>query len=342
MKFIRKRWYILIIVLLAIGGIWFVRRPKPQGFREYTVTRQPLVVTLSASGSIQADRKADLTFQTGGRLSWVGVKKGDWVKKWQGIASLDKRQLEKNLQKELNDYLTSRWNFQDTRDAYTVSTDNLDAYTLTTAARRVLERSQFTLNNSVLDVEIQAVSKEFASLIAPFDGLVTSLPAHVGTNVTSTTLIATVLDPDSMYFEAQIDEVDISKIKIGAPVELTLDAYPEEVIDAKVINIDFSPISLSGGGTGYAVRISLPPQTDNLKFKLGLNGNADIIMATLDEALILPPAAIAQKDGRSVVKVSQGKQVVERAIEVGLETEDEVEIKSGLNDGDRVIIDTPQ
>lgn len=337
-KKIRRYWYLILIGLAIAGGIFWWRRPKPVHYKEYTVSKQPLAVTLSSSGTIVPERKADLTFQTGGRLSWVGVKKGDWVKKWQGIASLDKRQLEKNLQKELNDYLTSRWNFQDTRDAYTVSTDNLDAYTLTTAARRVLERSQFTLNNSVLDVEIQMVSKEFASLVAPFDGMVTNLPVYIGTNVTSTTAIATVVDPDSMYFEAQVDEVDIAKVKVGAAVQLTLDAYPEETFDAKVTDIDFSPISLSGGGTGYAVKISLPPQTDDLKFKLGLNGNADIIMVELDEALTLPPAAVAQKDGRWVVKVRRGKEIAEQNVEIGWETEDKVEIKSGLTTGDKVYV----
>jgi hypothetical protein len=141
-----------------------------------------------------------------------------------------------------------------------------------------------------------------------------------------------------MYFEAQIDEVDISKIKPGAAVELTLDAYPEEVIDAKVVSIDFSPNSLSGGGTGYAVKISLPQQTNDLKFKLGLNGNADIIMAKLNEALILPPAAIAQKDGRWTVKVKRGKEYIEQNVEIGWETEEKVEIKSGLTTGDKVYV----
>jgi len=338
-KFFKKYWYIVILLLIVAGGIGWKLRPKPAAYREYTVEKGPLQVVLSASGTVSAENKADLTFQTGGRLSWVGVKKGDRVRKWQGIAALDQRTVQKNLEKELNDYLKTRWDFQGNRETYNVSTDNLDKYTLTPAVRRLLEKSQFDLNNSVLDVELQAVVKEFSSIVSPFSGLVTSVSApNPGVNVSAGSVIATVIDPDSIYFEAQIDEVDISKIKIGAQVELVLDAYPEEVIDAKVISIDFSPISLSGGGTGYAVKISLPAQTDDFKFKLGLNGNADIVMAKLEEALILPPAAVSQKNGRWTVKIKQGKEIIERNVEVGWETEEKIEIKSGLKIGDQVYV----
>jgi macrolide-specific efflux system membrane fusion protein len=338
-KFFKKYWYIVILSLIIAGGIGWKLKPKPVAYREYIVEKGPFQVMLSASGTVRAENKADLAFQTGGRLSWVGVKKGDRVKKWQGIASLDQRTVQKNLEKELNDYLKTRWDFQGNRETYNVTTDNLDRYTLTQGVRRLLEKSQFDLNNSVLDVELQSVVKEFSSIVSPFSGLVTnvSLP-NPGINVTGGSVIATVIDPDSMYFEAQIDEVDISKIKIGAAVELTLDAYPEEVINAKVVSIDFSPISLSGGGTGYAVKISLPQQTNDLKFKLGLNGNADIIIVKLDEALILPPAAVSQKDGRWIVKIKRGKEYIERNIEIGWETEGKVEIKSGLGLGDQVYV----
>lgn len=339
MKFLKKYWYIVILLLGLAGGIGWKLKPKPAAYHEYTVEKGPLQVMLSAAGTVKAENQVDLAFQTGGCLSWVGIKKGDRVKKWQGIASLDQRTVQKNLEKELNDYLKTRWDFQDNREIYNVSTDNLDSYTLTPAVRRLLEKSQFDLNNSVLDVELQAVVKEFSSIVSPFSGLVTnvSLP-NSGINVTAGSVVATVIDSDSMYFEAQIDEVDISKIKMGAAAELTLDAYPEEVINAKVISIDFSPISLSGGGTGYAVKISLPSQTVDLKFKLGLNGNADIIMVKLDEALVLPPAAVSQKDGRWTAKVRSGKEIVERNVEVGWETEEKIEIKSGLELGDQVYV----
>jgi macrolide-specific efflux system membrane fusion protein len=91
-------------------------RPKAVKYEEYTVSREDIREELTVSGEIRAEKQADLRFQTGGRLAWVGVKQGDWVKKWQGIAGLDRRSIEKNLQKELNDYMNERWNFEGDRE----------------------------------------------------------------------------------------------------------------------------------------------------------------------------------------------------------------------------------
>lgn len=339
MRTIKKYGYaaMLVVILAGIGAWKFW--PRPLEYREYSVETGPFQVTLSVSGVIKAEKQADLVFQSGGRLAWVGVKKGDWVKQWQGIASLDQRTVQKNLEKELNDYLKIRWDFQDNREIYNVTTDNLDGYTLTPAVRRLLEKSQFDLNNAVVDVEIQAVAKEFSGLSSPFAGLVADLKfPDAGVNLTTGTLVATIIDPNSTYFEAQVDEIDIAKVRIGAPVKLVIDAYPEESIETKVVDIDFAPISLSGGGTGYAVKIGLPPQTDDLRHKLGMNGDAEITVVKLENVLILPQEAVSQKDGQWFVKVRQGKQVVERKISIGWETEDKMEIVSGLAANDKVVV----
>lgn len=339
MRVIKKYWYATMLVVILVGiGTWKFW-PRPVEYREYLVETGPLQVTLLVSGVIKAEKQADLVFQTGGGLAWVGVKKGDWVKKWQGVASLDQRTVQKNLEKELNDYLKTRWDFQGNREIYNVTTDDLDRYTLTPAVRRLLEKSQFDLNNAVLDVEIQAVAKEFSGLSSPFAGLVTDLKfPNSGINVTAGSVMATIVDPDSLYFEAQVDEIDIAKVRIGAPVKLVIDAYPEESIETKVVDIDFAPMSLSGGGTGYAVKIGLSPQTDDLRRKLGMNGDAEITVVKLENVLILPQEAVSQKDGQWFVKVREGKRVVERKISIGWETEDKVEIVSGLAANDKVVV----
>lgn len=336
----RKRWYILILVLLlGVGGLWWGTHSKQEQFKEYTVTREPIKVTLSVSGNLNADRRADLSFQTGGRLSWVGVAEGQRVRKWQALASLDQRSVEKTIKKDLNTYLATRSDFQTTRESNNVTTDNLDQYTLSTAARRVLEKSQYDLNNSVLDVEIQSVAKEFATVVAPFDGIVTTLAlANPGVNVLATTPLATVIDPTSLYFQAQVDEVDLAKVRVGATVELILDAYPDDPISSTVSSIGFSPVALSGGGTGYNVRIGIPSQTEDLKYKFGMNGTAVVTVQESNDALTLPIAAVSQTSGRSTVLIRNGKSVEEKNITTRLESSDAIEITGGLSEGDKVVV----
>lgn len=338
-KKIRRYWYIFLLLAVVGIGIWWWKRPRPVEYTEYTVTQQPLKVELTVSGSLTAEKLADLKFQAAGRLAWVGVQKGERVKKWQGIASLDKRSLKKTLEKELNDYLNERWDFEDDRDTYHVTTDDLDAYTLTDAARRVLEKAQFDLNNTVLDVEIQTVTNELATIVAPFDGLVAELPKpNPGVNVAITDIIATVVDPDTIYFKAEVDELDIGKLQVGQPVELILDSFPDEPLPSTVTEIGFSPLVLSGGGTGYELKIALPVSNDSLKYKLGMSGDAEVTLAEKDDVLVLPAEAVTQKNGENLVQQLSEGELVEKKIRVGWETDEYVEVLSGLSKGEIVVI----
>lgn len=341
MKILRKYWYIILILAVAAGGIWWRVRPKAVKHEEFTVSRGDIREELTVSGEIKADKQADLRFQAGERLAWVGVKQGDWVKKWQGVASLDRRTVQKNLEKELNDYLKTRWDFQGNRETYNVITDNLDSYTLTPAVRRLLEKSQFDLNNSVLDVEIQAVAKELATIAAPFDGLVSELKfPEAGLNVAATDIIATVVDPATVYFGAEVDEVEIGKIFVGQEAELVFDAYPEEPVVSRVSRIGFSPVTLSGGGKGYRVKLYLAGDNYDLKYKLGMSGDARLLVAEKTGVFTLPNEAISEKDGKKLVKQKVGTEIIEKKIEVGLESEERIEISGGLREGDAVVKET--
>lgn len=328
----------LILIVAGIIAKQTIFKKKPE-YKEYVVTRQTLIDKLSVSGSLSAEKQADLKFQASGRLAWVGAKEGDWVKKWQTIVSLDKRLLQKSLQKELNDYMNERWNFQGDRETYDVSTDKLDKYTLSNAARRVLEKAQFDLNNTVLDVEIQSVTNEYAAITAPFDGLIVKLnQPNPGINVYVTDIIAQIVDPSTIYFGAEVDELDISKIYEGQEVEISLDAYPDETVQAVVSSIGFSPITLSGGGTGYEVKIKLPQSNMDMKYKLGMNGDAEIISEKRESVLVLPTEVIVHQERHTSVLVKEAGQLKKKDISVGLETDELIEITAGLREGDLVVI----
>ena len=196
------------------------------------------------------------------------------------------------------------------------------------------------LNNSVLDVEIQAVAKEFASIAAPFEGLISDLKfPDPGINVGATDVIAAIVDPETVYFEAEVDEVEIGKIFAGQEAEVVFDAYPEETVFSRVSEIGFSPVTLSGGGKGYRVKLTLPGENRDLKYKLGMSGDAKLAVAEKVEVLTLPAVAVSEKEGKKLVKQKQGKEVVEKEITVGLETEERVEILEGVREGEKVIVE---
>jgi macrolide-specific efflux system membrane fusion protein len=109
MNFVRKYWFWGLVVVAVLGFVGFkMFAPVPLKGKTFTVKKGDLRDTLSFSGTVDASEKVALKFQSSGRLSWVGVKEGDVVKKFQGIASLDRESLKKTMANYLNTYLKER------------------------------------------------------------------------------------------------------------------------------------------------------------------------------------------------------------------------------------------
>lgn len=303
----------------------------PRGLYETAkVEKQDLAEVVSASGEVIAQNQVDLKFQTSGQLAWVGVKEGDRVEKWQAIASLDRRQLEKTLRKELNDYSNERWDFDQAHEDY-------EGLFITNAFRRILEKAQFDLDNTVIDVEIADLAIKLATLTTPISGIVTNAEVPIaGVNILSTTTAFTIADPSEMKFVANVDETDIWGVRIGQKATITLDSYLEKELEGTISQIAFASITTSGGGTAFPVDITLPENKD-LQFKVGMNGDAEIIIAQEESILTIPVEALIEEDSQKLVKIIDGRNVKEVVVETGIESDTRIEILKGLVEGQTVI-----
>lgn len=329
--------FILLVAILLIPKrvISYLKGPIEQ-YETAKVKKQDLSQTISASGKTQAENQAILKFQTSGKLTWVGVKEGDKVKKWQAIASLDKRELEKKFKKELNDYMNERWDFEQTQEDYK---ETKERHLVTDAIKRILEKAQFDLNNVVIDLEIADLAVKFATITSPIDGIVIDIESPVaGVNITPATARFTIADPSMMKFVANVDESDIGRVRIGQKVIISLDAYPEEEFEGEVSKIAFASITTRGGGTAFPVDITLPENIEQ-RFKVEMNGDVEIIIASGEEVLTVPNEAIKRKAGKTYAQIIEKKEVKEVEVEVGIENGTKTEILKGLSEGQIVITD---
>lgn len=328
----------VLIILLTVPRriISYVKGPAEK-YETAKVKKESLQQTISASGEVQSETQATLRFQASAQLAWVGVKEGDYVKKGQAIASLDKRSLEMTLKKELNDYMNERWDFEQTREDYNITTNPLEQYTLVNEVRRILEKAQFDLNNSVIDVEIADLAKKLATIISPIEGIVTTIESPVaGVNITPATAEFIIADPSAMKFVADVDESDIAAVRIGQEVIISLDSYLEEEFEGQVSRIAFASITTSGGGTAFPVEIPLATNVDQ-RFKVGMNGDAEIIIESRPETLTVPLEAIKRKEGQEYVQVIEGRKIKEVEVKTGVSSDTKIEILEGLSEGQVVI-----
>jgi RND family efflux transporter MFP subunit len=337
----RRKIFWFFVIGLACGLIaWRVIPGLAKNQKKettYTVKRDTIRQTLTISGELDAEEKVTLRFAASGYISWVGVKLGDRVKKYQAIASLDQRELQKNLQKYLNTYMSERWDFEQTKDEYREPAQ--DYWNLSWDQRReldrALEKAQFDLNSAVLDVELKDISLKYAVLISPIDGIVTKVAMPVaGVNVTPTQAEFEVTDPATLYFSLLPDQTEVTGLSPGMTSEIVFDSYTDEKVNGTIKDISFIP-KAGETNTVYEVKIQFP-LGDSLqtKYRLGMTGDATFVLSEKPEALVIPLSFInTEKDKKYVMKKNKDKKD-KVYVTTGIESDQIIEITDGISEGD--------
>ena len=326
---LKKFWYIALIVI-AIGGYFLYQNQQAQAAKKeatHTVTRETLQDVLALSGKVDADEKVSLHFQSGGRLAWLGVKEGDAVKKFDGIASLDQRQLEKTLQKYLNTFSKERTDFDQSQDDNDTLTIDLKEE-VRNRANRTLDQSQIDLNNAVIDVELQTLAKEYAYLYSPIDGIVTHVGAPAAGMNVSITDTFDVINPETIFFALAADQTEVVKLGEGMTAKITLDAYPDEQIQGTVTSIAFTPTT-GETGTVYEVKMNLSG-LQNMKYRLGMTGDAEFVLKEIPNVVAIPYEYVIDENDKQYVNKKVNGQKVKTEIQTGSEFDGLIEVTDGL------------
>ncbi len=329
-KFLTKRNIIIAVVILAGLGVWWWRagvaaRKAAAAVKIVQVTRKDIESVLSVSGEIVSDKEATLTFPAAGKLSYVGVAEGDSVKKGQALLSLDPGDLETAVRDDYYAYLAADANAKEVEDS--VKGHDSDE----TFAQKNARVAAQTARDEAYDVWLKAQrALHNSTLYAPFDGIVTNITANAVGDTVGVTDGATVVDPASLHFEAEVDETDIGGVEVGMPARLTLDAFSGQTIDATVQRIGYVTQISSTGATVFPVEMAVTDPIQS-KFRIGMNGDADIILGTAKNVLTLPIEAVND----NVVNLPNGKTAT---IETGLAGVNDIQVTGGLNEGDKVVI----
>ncbi|CAN5197735.1 efflux RND transporter periplasmic adaptor subunit [soil metagenome] len=324
----KKKSVIIFVAILLVAVIFRPKAPKP--VPTTTVTRGDITQVVSASGTVFAASSVNLSFLTGGKLTYLGVKNGDEVKQYQTIAVLDQRSTQKNLENALIDYSKQRNTFDSVQD----SNGNTKPESAANATmRRILENNQNDLNKAVNSVELQSLAKEQSVLTSPIAGVVTRADvSSSGVNVGPTTTF-TIADTSNLIFKADVDESDIGKIVVGQIMKITLDAFPDTPVNASVESIDVASHATSTGGNAYTVQATIPAGA--LAYRIGMNGDSQIVVAGNQNVITIPLSSLIDD---THIYVQKGKSFEKRQIRMGIQSDTEAEVVSGLKVGDKVAL----
>ncbi len=336
--FFRHHWKkILILVLLVCGGLFWrqYQMDKNKPVLNFThPAREDISQTLQVSGVVDAKERARLRFLLGGKVTYLGAQEGDWVKRYQTIAKIDSQDLEKRLSQDLNTYFNQRMDFEQSRADYK------DKAT-TTTDERIIQKSQKNLENKVLDVEVRDITIRNTLLSSPIAGILVSSPVSVPGVQLSASDAFEIVNPQSLVFRATIDERDLSQVRVGQEATLVLDAYPDREVTTTVAKIGYVSAATS---TGTVFLAELPLSNSGWDnpldhFRLGMNGDVDILLKRGSHVLTVPTSSIRERDGKKYVQLKKTTQeTLEVEVGVGIETDDRTEIVSGLTESDEVLV----
>lgn len=184
-------------------------------------------------------------------------------------------------------------------------------------------------------------------LTAPVDGVVNQVNYEAGEQFgLSGGEVVSLLVDNSFNIEVDISESNISKVKAGDEVEITLDAFPSDLILNGRVSFIEPAQTLIQGVVYYKVKIDFENLNEvrsslslrNLSIKSGMTANVVIMTEKLDKVIQIPARAVIDKEGQKIVRILRAGEMVEIPVKVGLQgDEGMIEIKEGLSAGEEVI-----
>jgi len=200
-----------------------------------------------------------------------------------------------------------------------------------------LDSAQAQIQSAQAQLQAAEIAYDNNILKAPFDGIVAQLNNHKGDQVSGSDTVATIITAQQIA-NVSLNEVDVSKIKLGDKATLSFDALPDLSLTGTVAEVDTLGTTTQGVVT-YNVQIGLDTQNDQVK--PGMSVSADIITDVATDVLAVPNSAVKNVNGATVVQVlDQNGKPQNKPVEVGISNDTVTVITSGLNEGDKVITQT--
>ena len=374
----KKRFFILLGLLVAAGAAYYFFSNNSKQETTYlteSVTRGNIEKTVVASGSVESVNEVDVGAQVSGKITKLYVKLGQEIKKGEMIADIDSTTQINTLNTKKAALVSYQAQLKAKKTAYDVALSSYNRlsklYTQRATSLDSVNTAKSTLDNAKAEMEaVEANIKQaeievntaetnvgYTKITAPMDGTVISVPVSEGQTVNAnqtTPTIVTIADLSKMKIKPEISEGDITKVKAGQKVSFTIlsdsQTLYHSVIDsvdpANTTTTDSSSTSSSTSSSNsnsttsaiyyYAnVLIDNPDRT----LRIGMTTENNIKIANAKDVLLVSNMAIQKRDGKSFVNVLNDKnQPEQREVETGVQNDFHTEIKSGLNEGEKVIV----
>lgn len=297
-------------------------KPETIAVEAVPVTRGEMVAHYSATASLQAEHAASVIAELPGTVLSIDVEEGDHVRKGQVLARLDAdrsrltlRQNEAELGKLQNDL---------DRNGRLIDRKLIPATTFDQA------QSQFLAQRA--DTELARMKVRKSEIIAPFDGVVTRRWIKRGQFMAANSKAFDIADFSDLTTRLSIPERDAASLKVGQPVDISVDAMPDQRFNGTIERI--APIVDEASGT---VAVTVAADNALKQLRPGLFCRLDIAFDRIADATLLPKAALQGGGNDSVVYVINEGKAKRTRVTLGRESGARVQVLDGVAPGAMVV-----
>lgn len=389
----RKKWMIAGSMAVILAGSLVVARAttrsqpedKESPFRLGRVQAEDLQVSVREVGVVDPEIKVDVKSAVSGRVQSLRVREGDVVRTGQVLAEVEP---DVNQAQSLSDVKAAvsqaDIKLRDTErelkaqqalfDAGLIPSQTLSNYQ---TARDLAADTLASARSRYQIVEDRGIpisgvsSSQQARVTSPMSGVVITKGVELGETVTSGvssfndgTVMFTVADLESLLIRVNLNEVDIAKVRVGQPVRVTLDAYPQKIFAGKVRFVAPAATVVDKIKV-FEVEVALDQLDES--FRTGMSANVEILGEGRTHALSIPLEALQRRDGQTVVyrlksrltpkQIDEAREALDGRskfvwlsehwreyfepvpVKAGIATLERAEIVAGLRDGDQVALE---
>lgn len=377
----KKTKILIILLILGVGGYFvydkfFNIKDEKVEFITKKAKKGSFSKKVDATGEIFATELIDVGAQVSGQIKKLYVKLGDQVKKGDMIASIDSSTQQNSIDNKEAQLAIYKAQLESAKVALNIAKTQFDRenalFTKNATSKQEFESAKNTYSaNSAKIKELEAQIKQtnielstakinlgYTKITAPRDGTVVSVQVEEGQTVNAnqtTPTIVNIADLSHVKMKMQIAEGDITKIKVGTPVEYSILSEPTKKFQTTVSSIDPGLTTLSDGSYGssssskssyssssssssavYYYAQSIVDNKDGI-LRIGMTTQNELLIANVEDAIIVPSIGIKKDENGTFVYVLKDGKPVKTAVKTGIKDNLDTQIISGINEGDEII-----
>jgi RND family efflux transporter MFP subunit len=359
-----KKLIVLVVLIgIGIGGYYGWKNWQkanaasavPERATTATVELRSINFSVNAAGEIAPAEQVSVRPEINGLVELLPVDVGDRVKKDALLFRLDDKLLQQQRASNLTDIEKAKLNVEkaerDYKRAQQLLADKLISQELYDDTKTTYDLAKNALERTQKDLALTDEQLTKTVVRAPFDCSVLTRPVSSGQAVSgsggfnSGTEVLTIADLNNMIINAQVNQADVPRLKVGETVEVTVEAVPGLKVTGEVERI-YPQATIKNNIKGYPARIVL--KNVDPRIRPGMTANVKIPVASAENVTAVPLAAVFTEkvseggEMERFVYVQQGEAFEKRNVKVGVSDFFYAEIQGGLKEGEIVTLEMPK